>query len=255
MAVYVLGDPHLSFSTDKPMDVFGSRWANHSEKIREAWLKNVKAEDTVVLAGDLSWAMSLPEAEEDLAFFHHLPGKKILLKGNHDYWWDTVSKMNRFFAEREWDDFSILYNNCFSVDGLTLCGTRGWDVEAADEKSRKIMVRELQRLERSLAGAPADQEKIAFFHFPPLSGGKDPFLPILQKYHVCRCYFGHLHGPKAFEMKPFAQNGISYTLVSADALNFQPLLIPLKPLKTEGIQQNCQKRPSFWAKVLSLFGR
>ena len=151
MAIFVLGDPHLSLASDKPMDVFGARWENHADKIKKAWLAKVKESDTVVLAGDLSWAMSLKEAETDLAFFHALPGRKLLLKGNHDYWWDTVSKMNRFFDEREWDDFSFIFNAAYSVEGVSLCGTRGWDLAASGEQDQKILSRELQRLEHSLS--------------------------------------------------------------------------------------------------------
>ena len=248
MAIFVLGDPHLSLSSDKPMDVFGARWANHADKIKKAWRQQVTDADTVVLAGDLSWAMSLKEAEADLAFFHALPGKKLLLKGNHDYWWDTVSKMNRFFAEREWEDFSFLFNSAVEVEGVSLCGTRGWDLAANGEQDQKILARELQRLEHSLSlGRGA--EKIAFFHYPPFGEGDSPFLPILKKYGVRRCYYGHIHGIKALQTQPQIIDGIEFTLISADALAFSPLKIEF----TGKTDQNCQKKVGFWAKVLSLF--
>lgn len=251
MALYVLGDPHLSLSGEKPMDVFGPRWEDHAQKIKNAWLEKVKPEDTVVLAGDISWAMALKDAEADLEFFHSLPGKKILLKGNHDYWWETLSKMNRFLEERKWEDISFLFNNSFEADGLVVCGTRGWEVDCFDEQAQKMIPREVQRLEHSLASAKGKGEKVAFFHYPPMAGGQDPFLPILKKYGVRRVFYGHLHGPKAVSTKPFVQNGIKYTLVSADALGFSPLLVP----KTEKIQQNRQKIRAFWSKLLSHFGR
>ncbi len=249
MAIYVLGDPHLSMSVDKPMDIFGGRWENHPEKIKKAWLERVGAEDTVVLAGDLSWGMSLKEAEADLQFFHDLPGKKILLKGNHDYWWETVSKMNRFFAERGWEDFTFLYNNAVPCEGVTLCGTRGWDPESSSEQDRKLLEREVQRLEHSLQSAPSDKERIVFFHYPPIAGDKAPFESLLKQYGVRRCYYGHIHGKAARESDPFVRDKVLYTLISADALDFLPLLIHPQ----EENKQNHQKRAGFWAKLLSLF--
>lgn len=254
MAIYVLGDPHLSLSGEKPMDIFGNRWANHTQKIQNAWRQTVREEDTVVLAGDISWAMSLKDAEADLEFFHNLPGKKILLKGNHDYWWETSAKMNRFFEERKWDDFFILFNNSYEVEGLTLCGTRGWDVDCFDEQAQKMLPREMQRLEHSLASAQGKGEKVVFFHHPPISDAHDPFLPILKKFGVHRVYYGHLHGGKAIHTKPFCKNGIKYTLISADALGFKPLEIEQKMSKKAKMQQICQKIKENWMKVLSQFG-
>ncbi|MBQ3084537.1 MAG: metallophosphoesterase [Clostridia bacterium] len=248
MAIFVLGDPHLSLASDKPMDVFGARWENHAEKIKKAWLAQVTDADTVVLAGDLSWAMSLNEAEADLAFFHALPGKKLLLKGNHDYWWDTVSKMNRFFAEREWEDFEFLFNTAYNVEDVALCGTRGWELSAGGEQDQKILARELQRLEQSLSLGEG-KEKIAFFHYPPFGEGESPFLPILKKHGVRRCYYGHIHGGKALQTPPQLIDGIEFTLISADALDFSPLKIDLEGKN----EQNCQKKVGFWAKLLSLF--
>lgn len=249
MAIYVLGDPHLSFTTDKPMDVFGTRWQEHPRKIKEAWLKTVREEDTVVLAGDLSWAMSLKDAEADLRFFHELPGKKILLKGNHDYWWETVAKMERFFEERKWDDFVILHNNMILCEGIALCGTRGWEAAAAGEQDGKILAREVQRLEHSLAAAPADRERVVILHYPPFDGEHAPFAALLKKYGVRRCYYGHIHGRAAAESVPTVRDGVCYTLVSADALNFEPLLIAPEAIS----KQNHQKKHGFWAKVLSYF--
>lgn len=251
MAVFVLGDPHLSFSTPKPMDIFGARWKNHAEKIKENWLNVVGEEDTVVLAGDISWAMALKDAEEDLRFFHQLPGKKIILKGNHDYWWETMAKMNRFLEEHHFEDITFLYNNAYEVDGMVLCGTRGWEVDRFDDQSVKMLSREKQRLDISLSAAPSKGERIVFFHYPPFAGKEDPFLPILKKHGVARVYYGHLHGTAAKQAESVLRNGIEYTLVSADALDFKPLLIR----KTEEIQHNCQKKCSFWAKLLSHFGR
>ena len=253
MAIFVLGDPHLSFTADKPMDVFGHRWEDHHEKIKKAWLAQVRPEDTVVIAGDLSWAMSLKDAQADLAFFHQLPGKKVLLKGNHDYWWETAAKMNRLFDEMGWEDFSLLYNNAIPAEGVYLCGTRGWEPESTGEQDRKILAREIQRLELSLRSAPKDCEKIVFFHFPPFGGEQAPFEPLLQQYGVRRCYYGHIHGKAALEAVPQERKGINYTLISADALNFKPLKILPIEKKLEKNNQNHQKRHGFWAKLLSHF--
>ncbi len=249
MAIYVLGDPHLSFSADKPMDIFGSCWQDHPEKIKRAWEKMVKADDTVILAGDLSWAMSLKDAEPDLRFFHDLPGRKVLLKGNHDYWWETVSKMNRFFEERKWDDFQILYNNSILCENIAVCGTRGWEAESTGEQDRKILQREVQRLELSLQSAPADRERVVILHYPPFDGEHAPFEELFKKYGVKRCYYGHIHGRAARESVPIEKDGVLYTLISADALDFTPLLIA----SSAGSKQNHQKKPGFWAKVLSYF--
>ena len=249
MAIYVLGDPHLSFSSDKPMDVFGSYWKDHPKKIRKEWKKKVKKKDTVILAGDLSWAMSLKEAEQDLRFLHELPGKKILLKGNHDYWWETVSKMTRFFEERKWDDFEILYNNSILCEGIALCGTRGWEAAGGSEQDEKILQREVQRLEHSLASAPSDRERVVVLHYPPIDGNHAPYEEVLQKYGVRRCYYGHIHGKAARESRPSERNGIFYTLISADGVGFSPQLIPQKG----NSKQNDQKMFGFWAKVFSYF--
>jgi predicted phosphohydrolase len=254
LAIYVLGDPHLSLSGEKPMDIFGARWEKHSEKIKNAWLTTVKEDDTVVLAGDISWAMALKDAQADLGFFHELPGKKILLKGNHDYWWETVAKMTRFFEEKGWDDFLILFNNSYSVEGVSICGTRGWEVDKFDEQAKKMIPREIQRLEHSLANAPKGEEKIVFFHYPPIVGAHNPFMPLLKKYGVKQVFYGHLHGKKAVQTQSFTVKGIEFALISADALGFKPLKISPKSKKTSKIQQICQKTARFFAKLLSQFG-
>ena len=149
--LYAIADTHLSFSVEKPMDVFGARWTNHAERLRENWLKKVRPEDTVVIPGDVSWGISLNEAEADLRFLDDLPGKKLLGKGNHDYWWTTANKMTAFFTEKGFSTLSILYNNAYYADGFIVCGTRGWmsefGVKAEDER---LIAREAQRLELSL---------------------------------------------------------------------------------------------------------
>lgn len=257
MALYILGDPHLSFSVNKPMDIFGERWKNHAEKIKENWLSLIKSEDTVILAGDLSWAISLEEARADFEFLHQLPGHKILLRGNHDYWWDTLAKMQRFFDENEWSDFSVLQNNCIIAEGVAICGTRGWGLDESGEQAQKILRREGQRLEMSLKSAPPELKKVVVFHYPPVEGEDSSFLQILKKYQVGLCYYGHLHGPKAYSEAPFEREGIHFRLISCDALAFKPHCISddLSHFEAEKwkIKQNSQKILGFFRKVFSIF--
>ena len=196
MALYAIGDTHLSLGAAKPMDVFGGAWVNYVEKLKESWLEQVLPEDTVVLCGDISWGMSLKESKEDFAFLNALPGKKIMLKGNHDYWWTTVSKMNRFFEEHGFDTLHILHNNCYMYHEFALCGTRGWffeeEMKAPDQK---VFRREVIRLETSLKAAEG-KEAVCFLHYPPRYRGYtcEPILELLEKYNVKHCYYGHLHG-------------------------------------------------------------
>ena len=167
MSLYVIGDLHLSFGCDKQMDVFGGRWENYTDKLL-AGFSTVKEEDTTVIAGDLSWGMNFADAKEDFLFIHRLPGKKIILKGNHDYWWTTVRQAMRFFEENGIDSIEILNNNCFFYEDYAICGTRGWfyEEERGEAHDKKIMARELSRLETSLKAA-GDREKLVFLHYPP----------------------------------------------------------------------------------------
>lgn len=229
MSLFVIGDLHLSLAADKPMDVFGGAWVGYVDKLREGFAA-VGADDTVVLPGDLSWAMSLESTKADFDFIDELPGRKILLKGNHDYWWTTAAKMRRFFDENGWN-FELLHNNFLEYENCALCGTRGWyfaDVfgDAGDEKVYK---RELLRLETSLKGAKDGgfEHIIAFLHYPPIVGSKacDDITRMLDEYGVERCYYGHLHGGAhslAFEGR---YGAVEYQLISADYLNFKPLKI------------------------------
>ena len=234
MALYAIGDLHLSLGGSKPMDVFGEQWAGHEEKLR-AGFAQVAAEDTVVLCGDLSWAMGLTEAGEDFAFIHELPGNKYLLKGNHDYWWQTAKKLNAWFAEQGWDDFSLLYNNAALYDdggeGVALCGTRGWFFEEnGGAQNEKIYKRELGRLEASLkCGRELGAGRtFAFLHYPPLFGNGyecREIIELLAEYRVERCYYGHLHGPAIRLAVQGERYGVQYTLVSADGIGFSPIKI------------------------------
>jgi len=224
MALYVIGDLHLSLTGEKPMDVFGESWANHIERTREGFSR-LTDEDVVVLAGDTSWAMSLEGAAEDFAFLDSLPGKKILLKGNHDYWWTTASKMKRFFAEHGFATLDILHNNCFFYGDFAVCGTRGWfyEEDAAGTHTGKMLAREALRLEASFQAAEG-RRLLCFLHYPPIYQGYQcpEILNVIDRYRAERCWYGHLHGAthrRAFQGK----RGFTwYELVSADYLGFVP---------------------------------
>ena len=224
MSLYVIGDLHLSLTGEKPMDVFGEKWANHVERTREAF-SQLTDDDVVVLAGDSSWGMSLDGALADFAFLDALPGKKLLLKGNHDYWWTTATKMKRFFAEHGFTKLDILHNNCFFYGDHALCGTRGWSCDAAegDEHDRKILRRELIRLEASLKAA-GEREKQVFLHYPPKLLGCEcgELLQLLCAYGVRDCWYGHLHSAGCAQAFEGEAGGIRFHLISADHLYFIP---------------------------------
>lgn len=225
MSLYAIGDLHLSFANNKPMDVFGQVWQNHPQKLLEGF-SPLGPEDVCVLCGDLSWAMGLEEAGEDFRFIHRLPGKKIILKGNHDYWWSTAAKTYRFFAENGIDSIQILNNNCLLYGDYALCGTRGWfyEEETGAAHDQKIMRREVMRLETSLKAA-GDREKLVFLHYPPVFQKYEcpEILALLQEHQVKLCCYGHIHGkgiPGAFR----GWRGCTkFEIVSADAVNFAPV--------------------------------
>lgn len=223
LALYVLGDTHLSLGSAKPMDVFGGAWEGYMEKLAQG-LSVLREEDTLVVAGDVSWGMSLEESEQDFAWLHALPGKKILLKGNHDYWWNTAAKMTRFFAEKGFHSLRILHNNCHFYGDTALCGTRGWFYEEEKEgQSAKVFNRELQRLETSLKAA-GEAEKLCFLHYPPFYTGYtcQPILDLLERYGVKACYYGHLHGASNRLAMQGERGTVTYRLISADFLKFRP---------------------------------
>lgn len=223
MALYVMGDTHLSLSSQKAMDVFGGVWEGYMEKLTQG-LSVLQPEDTLVIAGDVSWGMSLEESEQDFAWLNAWPGRKILLKGNHDYWWNTAAKMERFFQEKGFTTFSILHNNCLFYGDTALCGTRGWFYEEEQQgQNAKVFNRELMRLETSLKAA-GDAEKLCFLHYPPFYDGYrcDPILELLERYRVRACYYGHLHGASHRLAIQGERSGVVYRLISADFLKFRP---------------------------------
>lgn len=225
MALYAIGDLHLSFGSDKPMDVFGSRWDRHTEKLQESF-SALEAEDVCVICGDLSWSMSLDAAAEDFQFIHRLGGKKIILKGNHDYWWSTASKLETFFRQQEIDSIRVLHNNCILYGDIALCGTRGWfyEEEKGGAHDKKIMDREIGRLETSLKAA-GGREIYCFLHYPPIYSGYEcrEILELLRSYGVKECCYGHLHGHSHKKAVQGQVGGVNYRLVSGDYLNFQPI--------------------------------
>ena len=227
MALFAIGDLHLSLGSDKPMDVFGEQWQDHAQKLKKGFAC-VGPEDLTVLCGDLSWAMSLAEAEADFRFIHRLPGKKILLKGNHDFWWSTAAKARRMFAEEGIDSVEILNNNCHLYGDLALCGTRGWfyEEETGGEHDQKIMRREVLRLEASLRAA-GDREKLVFLHYPPIYQKYEcpEILELLEKYRVRLCCYGHIHGKGCRLAFNGWRGATEYRLVSADAVDFTPVKI------------------------------
>jgi len=221
MALYAIGDLHLGLSADKPMDVFGPGWANHTERLRETF-SALGEEDVTVLCGDTSWGMDLPGSLADFRFVDALPGRKLLLKGNHDYFWNTAAKMERFFAENGITTIGILHNNCHFYGDYALCGTRGW-FAPEEAHSEKMLRREALRLEASLKLAEG-RPILAFLHYPPLyEGYRCPeILEKLTEYGVERCFYGHLHGAAHRRAVQGEVDGVEYSLVSADYLRFVP---------------------------------
>lgn len=231
MAVYAIGDLHLSLGTDKPMDIFPG-WDGYLPRLEANWRRLITGDDVVLLAGDTSWAMSLRATEADFAFLEGLPGQKWLLKGNHDYWWTTARKMEAFLLANGFGSLHILHNNCCRVGQAALCGTRGWPFDepgGSTGQGAKLMRREAGRLQASLLAAGDAAVKLAFLHYPPVFPGSgacaQPLVDVLKAFGVTRCYYGHLHGKSIHYAVQGAHDGIEYCLISADGLQFCPLRI------------------------------
>lgn len=234
MSIFVIGDLHLSFNNPKPMDIFGDNWSGHEEKIRSNWIENVKENDLVILPGDFSWETYINDTKLDFEFLNSLPGKKLLLKGNHDYWWTTVTSMRNFLKENNFTDIDFLYNNSYEFEDKIICGTRGWSI-IDEEADKKLINRELIRLEISLQDGinkyGTDKEIIVFMHYPPITKAKiiseqeAEFVELMKKYNVKRCYYGHLHGASIADAIGGEIEGIEFKLVSADGLDFKLLKI------------------------------
>ena len=227
MALYAIGDTHLSLSSDKPMDIFGARWENHTQKLAEGFAA-LNDDDVCVLCGDLSWGMSLEECLEDFRFLNSLPGRKIIIKGNHDYWWSTATKINKFFADNSLNKLQLLSNNSFEYGEYSICGTRGWffEEETGGEHDAKIMNREIGRLKLSLDSAK-NEKRLVFLHYPPIYGTYEctGILQLLKEYNVRLCCCGHIHGKGIMHAFNGWRNGTEFKLVSADSVNFSPVML------------------------------
>ncbi len=231
-----MSDLHLSLGTDKPMDVFGSAWHNYTERIIAEWNSLVGENDTVLVGGDISWAMNISECTEDFKYINDLKGTKILLKGNHDYWWDGISKMNNFLADNEFNTIKFLQNNAFLVEDVLVCGSRGWLLPgdgafSADE--RKIYERELQRLELSLdfgdkllkSEGASVRKKICLLHYPPFTKdhvADEGIMSVMEKHGVTDCVYGHLHAAATKNAVEGVHGFAVFKLASADYLKFCP---------------------------------
>ena len=227
--IYTIADLHLSFEQNKPMDIFGDNWYNHEEKIKNNWINKVKENDVVILPGDFSWATYIEDTKKDFEYLNSLPGIKILAKGNHDYWWTTVTKMKEFLNENDFHNIDFLYNNSYCFEDKIIVGTRGWNISNTDEDC-KMIKRENARLVLSIEDGinkyGNDKEIIAFLHYPPVTLGsinknqETDFEKTLKKYNIKRCYYGHLHGESHKDAVVGEKDGITYDLISADYLDF-----------------------------------
>lgn len=229
MSLYVIGDLHLSFSDPaKTMSIFNG-WENYQERIEQHWLEKIKDGDMVVLAGDISWGMSLQQALPDFQFIDRLPGEKIILKGNHDYWWTTMKKMEDYLSSEGCSSIRILHNNHYSYGKYGICGTRGWVNMPGEVQDEKVLKREVQRLETSIQSAVGQGlEPIVFMHYPPIfaSNFNYDILEILYRYEIKDCYYGHIHGRSAHELcVRNTYDGVNFHLIAGDFLQFNPELV------------------------------
>ncbi len=249
MALYAIGDLHLSFSTDKPMDIFGSAWKNHIQVLETNWKARICEDDTIVLVGDHSWALKPEDAISDLTFIHNLPGRKILMKGNHDLWWPTARKLQQLCEEHGLTTLSFLQGSALIVEDAfepgtdaVVCGTRGWICPGDrdfTQQDQGVYRREGMRLESALQAAQKENARIqesgrqgvilGFLHYPPFgsSGSETIFTHLFETYGVQRVFYGHLHGVRPGEEKQYTETNIRYKLVSGDYIGFNPVLISM----------------------------
>lgn len=230
MSIYTIGDLHLSFKENKPMSIFGDNWEYHEEKIKKNWIENITEKDLVVLPGDFSWSMYLKDTDKDFEYLNSLPGKKLLLKGNHDYWWTTVTSMRNFLQQNQFENIDFIYNNAYEFENCIVAGTRGW-IQTEEAEDKRLLNREAIRLELSIQDGiktyREDKEIIVFMHYPPISNSNliknetNDFIHIMQKYGVKKCFYGHLHSNSIKEAVEGEHFGIDFKLVSADGLNFK----------------------------------
>ena len=230
MSLFAIADLHLSLGTDKPMDIFKG-WSDYVDRLRSNWQRLVTDDDTVVIAGDISWAMRLEECYEDFSFIHSLPGRKLLLKGNHDYWWQTKKKIDDYLEANHFDSIRVLFNNAFMVDGRTVCGTRGWYYDKDGEHDMKVINREIGRLRLSYNAAKElspDTQPVVFLHYPPVYGDVEceEIMQALTELGITECWYGHLHGERTHKNAVTGlYKGIDFHLISCDYTRFIPILV------------------------------
>lgn len=227
MSLFAIADTHLSLGTDKPMDIFKG-WSGYVDKLRENWESTVSDSDTVVIAGDISWGMSLEGALDDFRFIDSLPGQKIILKGNHDYWWTTMRKMETFLNQNEMNTIRFLHNNTITVGDIAVCGSRGWFFDAEESADNKVLLREAGRLRTSINLAKeTGLEPVVFLHYPPITQNMvcEEIYNVLLETGIKRCYYGHLHGPSMTRSINSVRDGIEFALISCDFLAFAPKLV------------------------------
>lgn len=223
MSLYTIGDLHLSFGCNKPMDIFKG-WEDYVSRIEKNWQKTVKPEDTVVIVGDISWAMTLEEAYEDFKFIHNLNGTKIILKGNHDFWFVTKTKVDNFLHENGFDTIKMLFNNAYPYENYAIAGTRGWINEQGEKVEKKILIREAGRLKLSLDDAvKMGKEPIVFLHYPPVYNTSEceEIITVLNEYKIRKCFYGHIHGSGHYYAVDGVYKNVNYRLVSCDYTQFR----------------------------------
>ena len=231
MSIYTIGDLHLSFHENKPMSIFGENWKGHEDKIKNDWLKKVKENELVVIPGDFSWATYLKDTYKDFLYLDTLPGKKLILKGNHDYWWTTLTSMRKFLQENNFTTIDFVYNTAYEFEDYIIAGTRGWG-QNEEAEDKKLLKREIIRLELSLEEAvrlnkKGEKQIIVFLHYPPiissnlLNNEMSEFVKVMKKYNVKKCYYGHLHSLSIKDAIEGIYYGIDFKLVSADAIDFK----------------------------------
>ena len=232
MAIFAIADLHLSFQTDKPMNIFGEQWNGYEKKIEQNWKSMISSEDLVLLPGDFSWSMYLKDTFKDFEFLNKLPGKKILLKGNHDYWWTTVTSMNEFIKENNFNNINFLFNSAIEYEDKIIVGTRGWSLNDSEDDYEKMLNREAIRLENSILDGikkyGENKEIICMMHYPPItktmleSNKHSQYIEIMKKYNIHTCIYGHLHGNSQQEAVEGTYEGVKLKLISSDYLKFVP---------------------------------
>lgn len=231
MKIFAISDLHLSFQVEKPMDIFGENWEGYEEKIKENWNKKVSNEDIVIIAGDISWGMQMQETQKDFEFISNLNGTKIIIRGNHDYWWSAISKVRDFVPE----NIYAIQNDSLKINKYIFCGSRGWTVPEPDKKQseedKRIYDRELIRLEMSIQSALKQVEDgdeiILIMHYPPFNSAleESDFTKLIEKYNIKTVVYGHLHGKLKYKQTTLEKNGVNYILSSCDKIHFDPVLI------------------------------